>query len=170
MPHSHAKPVPLCALEPVGEFKAVHLQQVKEGVSHHVRDAVSCLQQTAVEPAHSQDKCLTVPSEDGYGFRVLLSVTVAVRHGEDVAVEDAILGVEGQNGVLALVVFPAAAVCLCEEACDTRVLDTCCSHTRLGFNQQPTQISKRRRFVARATPQSSWNNESTLPTTQAPAL
>lgn len=63
MSHSHAKPVPLGALEPVGEFKAVHLQQVKEGVSHHVRDAVSCLQQTAAEPAHSQHKCLIEPRE-----------------------------------------------------------------------------------------------------------
>lgn len=47
-----------------------------------------------------------------------------MRHGEDVAVEDAKLGVEGQNGVLALVVFPAAAVGFCEKACDTWPLDT----------------------------------------------
>lgn len=40
----------------------------------------------------------------------LLSVAVAVRHGEDVAVEDAKLRVEGQDGVFALVVFAAAAV------------------------------------------------------------
>lgn len=46
-----------------------------------------------------------------------------MRHGEDVGVEEAKLGVEGQNGVLALVVFPAAAVCFCEKACDTRALD-----------------------------------------------
>lgn len=54
MSHSHAKPVPLSALGSLGEFKAVHLEQVEEGVSHHVRDAVSCLQQTAAEPAHSE--------------------------------------------------------------------------------------------------------------------
>lgn len=52
------------------------------------------------------------------GSRGLLSVAVAVGHGEDVAVEDAELGAEGQNGVLALVVLPAAAVCFCEQACD----------------------------------------------------
>lgn len=40
----------------------------------------------------------------------LLSVAVAVRHGEDVGVEDAKLRVEGQDGVFALVVFTAAAV------------------------------------------------------------
>lgn len=56
MSRSQAKPVPLRAAEPVGELKAVHLQQVEEGVAHHVRDAVSGLQQAAAEPAHSQDQ------------------------------------------------------------------------------------------------------------------
>lgn len=37
-------------------------------------------------------------------------VAVAVRHGEDIAVEDTKLGVKGQDGVLTLVVFSAAAV------------------------------------------------------------
>lgn len=85
---THPEPVPLRALELVGELEAVHLQQVEEGVSHHVRYAVVRLRQTAVE----------------------LSVAVAVRHGEDVGVEDAKLRVEGQDGVFALVVFAAAAV------------------------------------------------------------
>lgn len=62
--HSHAEPVPLGALEPVGEFKAVHLQQVEEGVPHHVGYAVSSLQQTAAEPAHSQEKPLSLPGQD----------------------------------------------------------------------------------------------------------
>lgn len=35
----------------MGELEAVHLQQVEEGVSHHVRYAVVRLRQTAVEPA-----------------------------------------------------------------------------------------------------------------------
>lgn len=43
-------------------------------------------------------------------------VAVAVRHGEDVAVEDAELRLKGQDGVLALVVFPAAAVRVGENA------------------------------------------------------
>lgn len=47
-----------------------------------------------------------------------------MRHGEDVAVEDAKLGVKGQNGVLALVVLAAAAVCFCKKACNTRGLLT----------------------------------------------
>ena len=47
----HAKPVPLCTLELVGELKAVHLQQVKEGVSYYIRYAVIRLHQTSVEPA-----------------------------------------------------------------------------------------------------------------------
>lgn len=40
----------------------------------------------------------------------LLVVTVAVRHGEDVAVEDSKLRVKGQDDVFALVVLSAAAV------------------------------------------------------------
>lgn len=59
MSHSHAEPVPLGALEPVGQFKAVHLQQVEEGVTHHVGDAVSSLRQAAAEPAHSQEERLS---------------------------------------------------------------------------------------------------------------
>lgn len=125
MSHSHAEPVPLRALEPVGEFKAVHLQQVEEGVTHHVGYAVSSLQQTAAEPAHSQEERLSVPRpRPAGGYGGLLSVAVAVRHGEDVAVEDAKLGVKGQNGVLALVVLAAAAVCFCKKACNTRGLLT----------------------------------------------
>lgn len=42
----------------------------------------------------------------------LLVVAVAVGHGKDVAVEDAEVGLEGQDGVFALVVLPAAAVCV----------------------------------------------------------
>lgn len=34
----------------MGEFEAVHLQHVEEGVAHHVGDAVLGLHQTAVEP------------------------------------------------------------------------------------------------------------------------
>lgn len=64
MSHSHAEPVPLGALEPVGEFEAVHLQQVEEGVTHHVGHAVSSLQQTAAEPAHSQEQRLSWPGQD----------------------------------------------------------------------------------------------------------
>lgn len=56
-------------------------------------------------------------SGGGDAFRVLLSVALAVGNGEDVAVEDAELGVEGQDGVLALVVLPAAAVRFREKAC-----------------------------------------------------
>lgn len=40
----------------------------------------------------------------------LLVVAVAVRHGEDVAVEDSKLGVKRQDDVFALVVLSAAAV------------------------------------------------------------
>lgn len=47
----HPEPVPLRALELVGELEAVHLQQVEESVSHHVRYAVVRLRQAAVEPA-----------------------------------------------------------------------------------------------------------------------
>lgn len=47
----------------------------------------------------------------------LLSVAVAVRHGEDVGVEDAKLRVEGQDGVFALVVFAAAAVGVWKNSC-----------------------------------------------------
>lgn len=52
------------ALEAVGEFKAVHLQQVEEGVTHHVGYAVSSLQQTAAEPAHSQEKPWSLLGQD----------------------------------------------------------------------------------------------------------
>lgn len=65
MSHSHAKPVPLCALEPVGELETVHLQQVEEGVTHHVRDAVASLHQAAAEPAHSREECLVLLGADG---------------------------------------------------------------------------------------------------------
>lgn len=58
MAHSRAEPVPLRAPQPVGELKAVHLQQVEEGVPHRAGDAVSCLQQAAAEPAGSQDSAL----------------------------------------------------------------------------------------------------------------
>lgn len=46
----HSKPVPLRALQPVGELKAVHLQQVEERVSHHAGYAVVRLHQAAAEP------------------------------------------------------------------------------------------------------------------------
>lgn len=85
---AHPEPVSLRALESVGELEAVHLQHVEEGVAHRVGDAVLGLHQTAVE----------------------LVVAVAVGHGEDVAVEDAKLDVKGRDGVLALVVLPAAFV------------------------------------------------------------
>lgn len=49
-----------------------------------------------------------------------LVVTVTVRHGEDVAVEDAKLRVKGQDGVFALVVFPATFVRLCKNSCKSR--------------------------------------------------
>lgn len=92
-PRSHSKPVPLRTLESVGEPEAVHLQQVEEGVSHHAGYAVISVLQTTVEPAdtrtenethtHTSDSCW-MPS----GCGCLLVVAVAVRHGEDVAVED----------------------------------------------------------------------------------
>lgn len=69
-----------------------------------------------------------------------------MRHGEDVGVEDAEPGVKGQNGVLALVVLAAAAVCFCEKACNTRgvthgVVHTCQTKLVL-FRRKPTQVSK----------------------------
>lgn len=91
---AHPEPVSLNTLQLVGKGEAVHLQQVEEGVSHHVGDAVVRLAQTVTK----------------------LVITVAVRHGENVAVEDAKLGVKGQDGVFALVVFPAAAVCVRENS------------------------------------------------------
>lgn len=41
-------------------------------------------------------------------------VALAVGHGEDVGVEHAEVGVKGQDGVFALVVFTAAAVGVCK--------------------------------------------------------
>lgn len=52
----HSKPVSLCTLESVGELEAVHLQQVKEGISHHVRYAVFRLHQTTVKPVNMYQK------------------------------------------------------------------------------------------------------------------
>lgn len=46
----HAKPVSLCTLESVLKLKAVQLQQVKEGIAHHIRYAVLSLQQTPAKP------------------------------------------------------------------------------------------------------------------------
>lgn len=39
----HSKPVSLYTLQSVGELKAVHLQQIKESVSYHTRNAVLSL-------------------------------------------------------------------------------------------------------------------------------
>ena len=49
-------------------------------------------------------------------YNCVLVVTITVRHGEDVAVEDPKLGVKGQDGVFAMVVFTAAAVGLCKNS------------------------------------------------------
>lgn len=54
------------------------------------------------------------------GMNPLLVVAVAVRHGEDVGVEDAELGLEGEDGVFALVVLATAAVGVCENTCRRR--------------------------------------------------
>lgn len=56
--HLHPKPVPLCALESMGELEAVHLEQVEEGVSHHVGDAVVRVPQTSLKPGtRRHEKC-----------------------------------------------------------------------------------------------------------------
>lgn len=50
--------------------------------------------------------------------RPSLVVAVTVRHGEDVAVEDAVLDVEGRDGVFALVVLTATFVRLWKNSCE----------------------------------------------------
>lgn len=122
-PDSHSEPVPLGALESVRKGEAVHLEQVEEGVAHHVSYAVVCLRQAAAKPGaqrawrgeRGETVSKTTDSSDFVcrlclGGGELLVVAVAVGHGEDVAVEDAEVGLEGQDGVFALVVLPAAAV------------------------------------------------------------
>lgn len=47
---SHSEPVPLGALESVRKGEAVHLEQVEEGVAHHVSYAVIRLHQAAAKP------------------------------------------------------------------------------------------------------------------------
>lgn len=47
----------------MGEFKAVHLQQVEEGISHNIRYAVFCILQTTVKPVSMKKKNPTKRSE-----------------------------------------------------------------------------------------------------------
>lgn len=101
----HSKPVSLCTLESVGKLKAVHLQQVKEGISHHIRYAVFRLLQTTVKPVNMyhfssfikkgflKKKKYSKPVDKDWklfseSYKSLLVVTVTVRHGKDVTVED----------------------------------------------------------------------------------
>lgn len=66
-------------------------------------------------------------------MKLVLVVAVAVRHGEHVPVEDAEVGVEGQDGVFALVVFAAAAVGVGEDSCDESVTERKDYHQRFTW-------------------------------------
>lgn len=76
------------------QHKAGDLQHVEEGHAHDVGDGVTLAPQALLKPG----------------------VTVAVRDGVEAEISDAIVILQGRNGLWALIVFPAAEVRAVEHA------------------------------------------------------